>query len=93
MSDTKQVTPSGAIGKQVFDSTIRKKLVGILLDAPTSASTVEVRDGNASGQLMWSMSAIENDSRGYNFRKCIRFDKGMHVEVIGLDAKCYLEIE
>ena len=99
---TKEVTVSGAVGKQVYDTSLatsaaaNQKVVlrGVVLYAPTSAATVEVRQGNASGNVDVATASPAQDSRHLDFgNKGIRYDKGMHVEVIGVDAKAYLLID
>jgi len=98
---TKEVTVSGAVGKQVYDTSLvtsagNQKVVlrGVVLYAPTSAATVEVRQANASGQVEIALASPAQDSRPLDLgNKGVRFDKGMHVEVIGTGAKAYLLID
>ena len=93
MSDFKEVTVSGAVGKQVYATTYKVKLLQAVLYAPTSAATVVIRDGNASGDTVLSIAAPAQNSTPVPLsEEGRRFDKGMHVKVIGLNAKCYLEI-
>lgn len=97
---TKQVTVSGAVGKQVYNTNLATSAVGtqeqvlrgLTLYSPTSAGIVTIRSGNASGRVILEAAAVANDSKNFLLKEGIRFDDGMHVKVIGLDAVCYLYI-
>jgi hypothetical protein len=92
MSELLQVTPSGSVGKQVFASTKPVVLKSVVLDAPTSAGSLTIRDGNASGDIRLTANQALGGTK--QIELCgKRFDRGMHVKVTGVDATCYLEIE
>ena len=88
----KQVTVSGSVGKQVFSSTQPTFLHGFLFRAGTGVTaTCTIRDGNASGEVVAEVIVPSNNSHDFNFTDhCVRFDKGMHVKVIGASAAAYL---
>lgn len=92
--NSQEVTTSGTVGKQVFAAGATPKAVtlgGFLLTASgTSAGSVTIRDGNASGEVKYIARAVLNTSRPVE-TGCHRFDKGMHVKVLG-GATCYLMI-
>lgn len=92
--DTKSVSVSGSVGKQVYptDGTLPVVLEGYTIYAPTSAATVTIRSGNASGTIIHQGAALAQDSVEFEFGD-IRFDQGMHVKVTGLNAVAYLYIE
>ena len=92
MADIRQVAVSGAVGKQVFASTEQSIVEHLILDAPTSAATVEVREANASGLMKMSLSVPAGQTKDVPMGDH-RFDTGMHVEVIGLNAKAYLVVK
>lgn len=91
MSVLKQVDVSGAVGIQVYSVSASVKLLGVHLDA-VSATTIVIRDGNASGTVSYSRSVAKQADTPATFLQPVRFDKGMHVKVIGTNAKAYLEI-
>ena len=93
MSILKSVAISGTIGKQVFASTQPVILKSAIIDAgPTSAGVAVIRDGNASGEIVLTIRASTNNSNPTPL--CgVRFDKGMHVKVLGSGAAAYLELE
>ena len=93
MSILKSVAISGAVGKQVFASTVPVILKSVTLDAGgTSAGSMTIRDGNASGDIVLVARQAANNAT--NIPLCgVRFDKGMHVKVLGSGAAAYLEIE
>ena len=92
----KQVTVSGAVGKQVFPTSGNGKsnvLHGFLFRAGTGVTaTCTIRDGNASGEVMAEVIVPSNNSHDFLFTgdHGVRFDKGMHVKVIGASAAAYL---
>lgn len=92
--DSLEVTASGTVGKQVFAagaSPKQVKLCGFVLTASgTSAGMVVIRDGNASGEVKYTVRTVLNTSRPVEVG-CQRFDKGMHVKVLG-GATCYLQL-
>lgn len=89
-----EVTASGTVGKQVYAAGSSPKAIvlgGFILTASgTSAGSVTIRDGNASGEVKYIVRALLNTSRPIE-TGCHRFDKGMHVKVLG-GATCYLQI-
>lgn len=91
MSVLKEVTVSGAVGKQVFTSAQPVVFLGGCLTA-VSAATVTIRDGYASGEIAYKAIGIKGTTFGCKL-KGARFDKGMHVKVIGTNSAVYLEIE
>jgi hypothetical protein len=93
MSVLEQVEVSGAVGKQTFGAGRPVKLQSLVLHTPVSAATVEVRDGNASGDLKMGLTAPVGDSKPIQFsEEGVRFDKGMHVQVVGVGSSAFLEI-
>ena len=91
MSEIKQVTVSGSVGKQVFSSSQPVILNGVIVDA-VSAATLTIRDGESSGDVKLTASVPGGNSRNFQVGK-VRFDKGMHVKITGTNSKCYLVIE
>jgi len=93
--DTRQVTVSGTVGKQVFATTYGSVLLrGLNLSPLSAAAYVAVRDGNASGTVVVEHHAVSNDSKPLIFPgKGRLFRNGMHVKVLGTNAKCYLFID
>lgn len=95
MSELIEVTPSGAVGKQVFDADHPTIVTQVILTAPTSAASIQLRDGNASGEVKLTVHTLVGDTNTVNLgedQKGKRFDKGLHVEVLGVGALGYLEI-
>ena len=90
-----QVVVSGTVGKQVFGTTVRAILKGFSFTPSGANSTIKIRDGNASGDVKffgrflsaYGTKDIELDENG------MRFDKGMHVKIIGANAEAYLYID
>jgi len=92
MSDIIEVTPSGTVGKQVYATAGTQVILEqVILTAPTSAATVVIRDGNASGETKITMLASVGETMDSNVDE-VRFDKGMHVKVTPTDALAYLVI-
>lgn len=84
-----QVTVSGAVGKQVFPVTEQAKLEGIIFTPSGANSTIKVRDGNASGEVvLFARGLSAQGTRTYEV--CHKFTRGMHVKVIGANAEAYL---
>lgn len=92
---TKSVAISGTIGKQTFATSCRTILRGLTMWPGTSAASVAIRDGNASGTLILQHSTVANDSNPLLLPGLgIRFDRGMHVKVLGASgALCYLYLD
>ncbi len=92
MSDIKSVAISGTVGKQVFSSTQPVILKGLILTPSASAALVTIRDGNASGEIKVVFRAGDTTSRSAE-NLYYKFDKGMHVKVLGTGAVCYLVVD
>lgn len=91
---TKAVAVSGTVGKQVFAITGAPVILkGYSIYCPTSAATVTIRSGNASGDIIHEGQSPLDDSREFEFCEGgIRFDRGMHVKVLGVGSSAYLYI-
>lgn len=88
-----EVIPSATNkGKQVVPTTAKAKLMGITITPSAANCTIKIRDGNASGEVVFyaRLSATAN-SNDYSIRHY--FTKGMHVNVIGTNAVAYLILE
>lgn len=100
---TKQVTVSGSVGKQVFpvpanrtSATVPSKVLlrGFNLLPLSAAAYVQIRSGNASGDVIVEHNCVSNDGKPVEFPgKGVLFNNGMHVKVLGTNAKCYLWID
>lgn len=92
MAESKEITPSGTVGKQVFATTVQKVLCSVVVTpGTTSAAVVVIRDGNASGDVRLTATSPANESRQIEMDG-LRFDRGMHVKVTPSNAKAYLII-
>ena len=89
---TKSVAVSGTVGKQVFAITKAAILKGYSVFVPTSAATVTIRSGNASGDIIHQSHGAILGSPEFVFPDDIRFDRGMHVKVLGVGSTAYLYI-
>jgi hypothetical protein len=88
----KQVTVSGTVGKQVVATTEQAKVCGLFLTPSAANATIKIRDGNASGEVVFFGRAMS--AKGTNPLEIEhKFTKGMHVKVIGANAEAYLVIE
>ena len=94
MSVLKEVAISGSVGKQVFaDSDEPVILENVIATAGgASAVVVTVRDGNASGDVKLIAKSQAAVARPFRLGNGVRFDKGMHVKVIGTGGLAYLVI-
>lgn len=93
MSALKEVTISGSIGKQSFGSTEPVILESLIATGgAASAVVVTVKDGNASGDTVLTIRSQATVSRDMRLGRGVRFDKGMHVKVIGTGGVAYLVI-
>lgn len=95
MSELISVAISGTVGKQVFSSSQQKVLKGVILDAGSaSGASFVIRDGNASGTIRMSGKLPANNANSFPIlcEKGVRFDKGMHVKLLGTGGALYLEI-
>lgn len=92
-----EVTVSGAVGKQVFpalptNGTYKAKLCGLDLSPSGANATIKIRDGNASGEVVFFGRATSaTGTKDFESVEHI-FTKGMHVKVIGSNAVAYLNI-
>ena len=95
---TKEVVVSGAVGKQVYavdGSNGKPSLKGLLLCALSGRARVVIRDGNASGEVraQGSVGTSAGSLPVIFSEQGMRFDKGMHVKVLGAGATAYLYID
>lgn len=89
----KQVAVSGTVGKQIYTSARPVILKGILLTPSGANATVKIRDGQAptSAEIVFfGRAPSAHGSKEFCFEEGIRFDKGLHVTVIGTAAQAYL---
>lgn len=98
MSILKQVVVSGSVGKQVIATTRLTVLKGIFLSPSGANATVKIRDGGASAAsgevVFFGRAPSAYGTKGFNFdENGMRFDKGLHVTVIGTNAEAYLILE
>lgn len=88
-----EVLVSGTVGKQVIATTKAAHLRGILITPSAANATVKIRDGNASGEVVfYAVAPSAAPKRSYNFRVDHYFSKGMHVKIIGAANVAYLDI-
>ena len=94
MSVTKEVAISAAVGKQVFADSDEPVILEsvILTPSAVSAVAITIRDDNASGETKFVGRNLTGDGRPYRLGNGVRFDKGMHVKVIGTGGVAYLVI-
>ncbi len=86
-----QVTISGSLGKQVYPTNKQVEVCAIALTPSGANATVKVRDGNASGEVVFFGRAPSAYGTKV-FELEHKFTKGMHVKVIGTLAEAYLDI-
>lgn len=86
-----QVTISGSVGKQVFPTTRKVYLHSIALTPSAANATIKIRDGNASGDVVF-FGRAPSAYGSKTFKLKHEFTKGMHVKVIGTLAEAYLDI-
>jgi len=91
MATTKEVTVSGAVGKQVFATTQQVCLKSVIVDAAVSATFV-IRDGNASGDVKLKGRVDAGLTDQFALDDLI-FSKGMHFKLTGTGNTAYLVIE
>ena len=82
---------SGAVGKQVIPTTKQVEVKYIALTPSAANATVKVRDGNASGEVVF-FGRVTSANGTSQFEVCHKFTKGMHVTVIGAAAEAYVVI-
>lgn len=90
----REVTVSGSVGKQVIPAGGVSKLIlkEINLTPSGANATIKIRDGNASGEVVFfGRAPSAHGTKGWE--ACHRFTKGMHVTVIGTNAVAYLDYE
>ncbi len=95
---TKEVVVSGSVGKQVFPTSGTGKntvLKGFLLCALSGRARVVIRDGHASGDVRFqgSVGTSAGSLPVLLTEEGERFDRGMHVKVLGTGATCYLYLD
>ncbi len=89
-----EVTVSGTIGKQTIPTTQQVTLKNVLITPSGENATVKIRDGNASGEVVfYAVAPSAAPKRSYSFPAHHKFTKGMHVKVIGTANVAYLELE
>lgn len=87
-----EVAVSGTIGKQTIPTTQQATLKGIVLTPSAANASIKIRDGNASGEVVFyaRMSATSDSGEFFPEHK---FTKGMHVKILGANAVAYLVLE
>lgn len=97
MSILKLVAVSGSVGKQVYAATKPVVLKSIFLTPSAANATVKIRDGAApvSAEIVFfGKAASAFGTRHFPLSEGgMRFDKGLHVTVIGTAAQAYLELD
>lgn len=86
------VAVSGTVGKQVFTSARPVELEYVLLTPSGANASVQIRDGNASGEVVFRATAPVSAGGSVQFDVCHKFTKGVHVKVLGTAAQAYLVI-
>lgn len=87
-----QVAVSGSVGKQVFPTTRKVQLCNLILSPSGANASVKVRDGNASGEVVFfGRAPSAQGTLGWDVDH--NFTKGMHVLVLGTNAQAYLIFE
>lgn len=87
-----QVTVSGTVGKQTIPTTKKAILKGFSITPSGANATIKIRDGNASGDVVFFGRYLSaQGSKEHLFDECgMKFDKGMHVKILGANAEAYL---
>ena len=89
-----EVTVSGTVGKQVVPTTQETHLKGIIVTPSAANLTIKIRDGNASGEVVfYAVAPSAAPKRSYCFEADHKFTKGMHVKVIGTANVAYLVLK
>ena len=89
-----EVTVSGTVGKQTIPTTRGVTLRSVLVTPSAANCTIKIRDGNASGEVVfYAVAPSAAPKRSYSFPAFHKFTKGMHVKVIGAANVAYLELE
>jgi hypothetical protein len=92
----KQVTVSGTVGKQIYTSARPVILKGVTITPSAANATLKIRNGQAptSAEIVFFGRAISSKgSQEFCFGDGVRFDKGLHVTVIGENAQAYLYLD
>ncbi len=87
-----EVTVSGSVGKQTLPTTKQGVLKGFSFTPSGANATIKIRDGNASGEVVFFgryLSAYGTQDELFP-EEGMRFNKGMHVKIIGANAVAYL---
>lgn len=89
-----EVTVSGTVGKQVIPTTQQVHLQGLVVTPSAANLTIKIRDGNASGEVVfYAVAPSAAPKRSYDFEVDHKFTKGMHVKVIGAANVAYLVLK
>jgi hypothetical protein len=89
-----EVTVSGTVGKQTFATDRQAVLKGLTITPSAANCTVKIRDGNASGEVVfYAVVPSAAPRRSSYFDANHKFNKGMHVKVIGASNVVYLNLE
>ena len=89
-----EVAVSGTVGKQVVATTSQTKLKGVLITPSAQVATVKIRDGNASGEVVFYAVVTSAGGRRSEYYKVRHnFTKGMHVKVLGTASVAYLDLD
>ena len=89
-----EVSVSGTVGKQVIATNTQALLKGVIITPSAANATVKIRDGNASGEVVfYAVAPSAAPKRSYDFCVNHKFTKGMHVKVIGTANVAYLVLE
>lgn len=105
--DTIAVAVSGTVGKQVLmvpsaltsaSSSARiaggRRLLGWILAPVSAKARVEIREGISTGPIKFAQCLTSGGSDHVKLPKDgMRFDRGMHVKVLGAGAVCYLMLD
>ena len=89
-----EVAVSGTVGKQTVPTNQQVRLKGVIITPSAANATVKIRDGNASGEVVfYAVAPSAAPKRSYDFHVDHKFTKGMHVKVIGAVNVAYLVLE
>lgn len=93
MSYPVKAVVSGTVGQQSLATTKAGILRGYSL-VGSGAVRMQIRDGNASGTMVWEARGATSAGGAYHFPgEGIRFGKGMHVKIIGTGGTAYLLLD
>jgi len=87
-----EVAVSGTVGKQTVPTNKSTELKSVTLTPSAANATLKIRDGNASGEVVF-YARLSATAPTNNYRVKHKFTKGMHVKVIGANAVAYVELE